>query len=145
MHVFLLAGIVVSLILSEISGFSPGGVVVAGYLAMFFMQPVWLIGTFLAALTTYGLVKLVEANMLLYGRRLFTIYVLTGIFVSQVAAWLFMTHATSDFGVLIIGYLIPGLLARDFSRQGVVNTVLWSMVAVVLTRILVLAGEGFVW
>lgn len=145
MHVFLFAGIVVSLILSEISGFSPGGVVVAGYLAMFFMQPQWIIGTLLASLTTYGLVKIVESRILLYGRRLFAIYVLTGIFVSQVAAWLFMAHSAADFGILIIGYLIPGLIARDFSRQGIVNTVLWLIVAVVLTRILVLAGEGFVW
>lgn len=145
MHVFLLAGIVVSLILAEISGFSPGGVVVAGYLAMFFLQPAWLIGTLLAALATYALVKLVENRLLLYGRRLFAVYVLTGIVVSQAAAWLWRIQDVSDAGLLIIGYLIPGLLARDFSRQGVANTIIWSSIAVVLTRILVLAGEGFVW
>jgi hypothetical protein len=35
MHVYLFTGIVVALALTELTGFSPGGIVVAGYLAMF--------------------------------------------------------------------------------------------------------------
>lgn len=145
MHVFLFAGIAVSLLITEYTGFSPGGIVVVGYLAMFALQPSWLVGTMLTALLTYGIIKLVESHMLLYGRRLFAIYVITGMFVSQVASWIFMPKTAADTGIMIIGYLIPGLIARDFARQGISRTVLWLAVAVLLTRLTVLAGEGALW
>ena len=145
MHVFLFSGIAVSLLITECTGFSPGGIVVVGYLAMFALQPSWLLGTMLTALLTYGMIKMVESHMLLYGRRLFAIYVITGMFVSQVASWVFMTKSAADTGIMMIGYLIPGLIARDFARQGISRTVLWIAVAVLLTRLIVLAGEGAFW
>lgn len=145
MHVFLFSGIAVSLLITELTGFSPGGVVVAGYLAMFALQPSWLVGTMVVALLTYAAVKILQPHMLLYGRRLFVIYLITGMFVSQVISWLFMNHSTVDTGMMIIGYLIPGLIARDFARQGLIPTILWLGVAVTLTRLIVLAGEGVVW
>lgn len=145
MHIFLFSGIAVSLVLTEITGFSPGGIVVAGYLSMFVMQPKWLGGTLLAALLTYWLIEFVKPHTLLYGRRLFAAYVLAGILVAQTASWLFMSRSTSELEILVIGYLIPGLIARDFSRQGVCLTALWLVVAVVLTRLVVLVGDGWLW
>ncbi len=145
MHVFLFSGIAVSLLITELTGFSPGGVVVAGYLAMFALQPSWLIGTMIVALLTYGIVKTVQSHMLLYGRRLFIIYMITGMFVSQMISWFFMASSTANAGIMIIGYLIPGLIARDFARQGIIKTVLWLAVAIILTRLIVLAGEGVLW
>lgn len=145
MHVFLFSGIVVSLVLTEMTGFSPGGIIVAGYLSMFVMQPKWIMGTLCAALLTYWLIQCLQSHMLLYGRRLFAIYVLTGILVAQVASWLLMIRSMSELGILIIGYLIPGLIARDFSRQGVILTTAWLGIAVLITRLIVLAGEGWLW
>ena len=57
MH-FLFIGILVSLFVAETTGFSPGGVVVAGYLALFALQPMWLVGTFAVAVMTWGVVHL---------------------------------------------------------------------------------------
>lgn len=145
MHVFLFTGIGVSLVITELTGFSPGGVVVAGYLAMFALQPSWLVGTISVALLTYGIVKMVQGHMLLYGRRLFVLYIMTGMLVSQVISWLFMAKSTADVGIMIIGYLIPGLIARDFARQGISKTILWLGLAVILTRLIVLVGEGILW
>lgn len=145
MHVFLFTGIGVSLLITELTGFSPGGVVVAGYLAMFALQPSWLVGTISVALLTYGIVKMVQGHMLLYGRRLFVLYIMTGMLVSQVISWLFMAKTTADIGIMTIGYLIPGLIARDFARQGIGKTVLWLGFAVILTRLIVLVGEGILW
>ncbi|MBP2625846.1 MAG: CapC protein [Firmicutes bacterium] len=145
MHVFLFSGIAVSLLITEFTGFSAGGVVVAGYLAMFALQPSWLIGTMIIALLTHGIVKKVQSHMLLYGRRLFAIYIITGMVISQMISGLFMVRSISDHGIMIIGYLIPGLIARDFSRQGIGWTILWLTVAVLMTRLIVLAGEGMLW
>lgn len=145
MHIFLFSGIAVSLIISECTGFSPGGIVVAGYLAMFAHQPSWLLGTLATAIVTYGIITLVHNHMLLYGRRLFAVYLLTGIFVSQFATWLLMDKMIVGSGFMVIGYLIPGLIARDFDRQGIFHSVLWIIVAVAITRMIVLAGEGVLW
>ena len=145
MHVYLFSGIAVALVLAELTGFSPGGVVVAGYLAMFIEQPRWLAGTYGAALLTYLLVGLVRDHLLLYGRRLFAVYVLTGILVSQIAGWLLLQSSVPELSLLVIGYLIPGLIAKDFARQGIGATTLWLAIAIVLTRLIVLAGEGLLW
>ena len=56
MH-FLFVGILVSLFITETTGFSPGGVVVAGYLALFAQQPAWLAGTVAVATATWGAVR----------------------------------------------------------------------------------------
>jgi poly-gamma-glutamate biosynthesis protein PgsC/CapC len=141
----LFIGIVVSLLVTELTGFSPGGVVVVGYLAMFFAQPVWQLGTLAAALITFGLVQLLERRLILYGRRQFAMYVLTGILVSQGAVLLSGKQATFGFGLLVIGYLVPGLIARDFGRQGILATVAAMVLAVALTQLLVWTGEGFLW
>ena len=140
----LIVGIVISLLLTEVTGISPGGIVAAGYLAMFALQPVWLAGTIIAALVTYWIMKLMERRLLLYGRRQFALYVLAGITVSQLLTR-FAAAGHWDVGLLVIGYLIPGLIARDFARQGIVHTTLVMSIAVVLTRLCVLAGEGWLW
>jgi len=62
MHVFLFSGVAISLLITELTGFSAGGVVVAGYLAMFALQPSWLVGTILVALLTYGMIKMVQSH-----------------------------------------------------------------------------------
>ena len=84
-------------------------------------------------------------HVLLYGRRLFAIYVLTGILVSQIAGWLLLQSSVPELSLLVIGYLIPGLIAKDFARQGIGATTLWLAIAIVLTRLVVLAGEGLLW
>ena len=144
MHI-LFIGIVVSLLTAEFTGFSPGGIVVAGYLALFLGQPVWLGGTIAAAQATLAVGRLLERRMLLYGRRQFAIYILAGMLIGQGAMLLTRGGNYFDWGLLVIGYLVPGLIARDFARQGVVPTLLALALAVALTALAGLAGEGLLW
>jgi gamma-polyglutamate biosynthesis protein CapC len=141
----LFAGMVVSLLVTELTGYSPGGVVAAGYLTGFFAQPAWQLGTVAAALITFGIVWFLEQKLILYGRRQFTIYVLTGILVSQGAMFLSSGQSPVGIGFLVIGYLVPGLIARDFGRQGIPATLAAMVLAVALTELVVLAGEGLLW
>jgi poly-gamma-glutamate biosynthesis protein PgsC/CapC len=144
MHLLFL-GIVVSLFVSEATGYSPGGIVVVGYLAFFFAYPLWLAGTLAAALLTLALVRLLERRLLLYGRRLFAVYILAGMLIGQGAILVMRGGVLFDWGLLVIGYLVPGLIARDFARQGVVPTLLVLALAVAATRLAALAGEGWLW
>ena len=144
MH-FLFIGILVSLFVTETTGFSPGGVVTAGYLALFALQPVWLAGTLAVALVTWGVVRLLGRRLLLYGRRLFAMHLLTGMLLGQalMLAGRGLTHW--DWGISVIGWIIPGLLSRDFDRQGLGPTVAVTALSVVLIRLVALLGDGLLW
>ena len=135
----------VSLFVSETTGFSPGGVVVAGYLALFALQPMWLAGTIVVAVVTWGVVRLLERFLLLYGRRLFAMHLLTGMLLGQAVmlAGRGLTHW--DWGISVIGWIVPGLLSRDFDRQGFMPTVAATALAVVVIRLVSLLGDGLLW
>ncbi len=136
------AGIAIALLVTELTGYSPGGIVAAGYLALFAGQPVWLAGTLAAALATFAVVRGLETRLLLYGRRQFAIYLLTGMLVGQAAMLLTRGNSRWESGILVIGYLVPGLIARDFTRQGIIATLVATGLTVALIRLLALAGEG---
>jgi poly-gamma-glutamate biosynthesis protein PgsC/CapC len=144
MH-YLFIGILVSLFVTEATGFSPGGVVVAGYLALFALQPMWLSGTLAVAVVTWGIVWLLGRWLLLYGRRLFAMHLLTGMLLGQAVmlAGRGLTHW--DWGISVIGWIVPGLLSRDFDRQGFLPTVAVTVLAVVLIRLISLLGDGLLW
>lgn len=145
MHTLVLIGVLISLVFTEITGYSPGGIVVPGYLAMFAFEPKWLTGTVLAAIITYGLVYSIQSRSILYGRRLFAIFLVTGIVISQTILWLFTTKIAADAAIMVIGYLIPGLIARDFGRQGIAITLTALAVVAILTRLAFTAGDGLIW
>lgn len=145
MHTLVLIGVIISLVFTEITGYSPGGIVVPGYLAMFIFEPKWLTGTIIAAIITYGLVYLIQLRSILYGRRLFAIFLVTGIVISQTILWLFTTKIAADAAIMVIGYLIPGLIARDFGRQGIAITLTALAAVTILTRLAFAAGDGLIW
>lgn len=144
MH-FLFIGILVSLFIAETTGYSPGGVVVAGYLALFAMQPVWLAGTLAVSLLTWGLVRLLGRWLLLFGRRLFAMHLLTGMLLGQAVMLAGRGMSHWDWGISVIGWIVPGLLSRDFDRQGFVPTVAATALAVLVIRLLSILGDGLLW
>lgn len=117
----------------------------AGYLALFAYQPAWLAGTLAVALLTWGAVHLLERFLLLYGRRLFAMHLLVGMLFGQAAMLMGRGVAHWDWGISVIGWVIPGLLSRDFDRQGFLPTVLATALAVVIIRLVSLAGDGLLW
>jgi len=144
MH-FLFIGILVSLFITETTGFSPGGIVVAGYLALFARQPVWLAGTLVVALASWGVVRLLSRHLLLYGRRLFAMHLLTGLLLGQAVMLYGRGWAEWDWGVNVIGWIVPGLLSRDFDRQGFLPTLATTALAVALIWLVAMLGDGLLW
>ena len=144
MH-FLFIGILISLFITETSGFSPGGIVVAGYLALFARQPVWLAGTLAVALASWGVVRLLSRHLLLYGRRLFAMHLLTGLLLGQAVMLYGRGWAEWDWGVNVIGWIVPGLLSRDFDRQGFLPTLAATALAVALIWLVAMLGDGLLW
>src|SRR3989339_265721 len=71
-------GLVVSLMFTEAVGFAAGGFVVPGYIALYLDRPLQVLGTILAALLTYGCLRLAGRHLLIYGRRSLVLAVLLG-------------------------------------------------------------------
>lgn len=126
----------------ELIGFSAGGVVVPGYLALYLDQPVRLLATFAAAFVTLGAVSGLSRVTVLYGRRRFAAMLLLGFLVNAGMSWLLTAVAsTAPTGAGLpdlraIGYLVPGLLANEMSRQGVLVTVAMTLIVTIAIRLL---------
>ena len=111
-----------SLLFAGITGIYPGGIIVPSYLVLFVNQPSRLLGTLIAALLTFLCYKMVSRYLIIFGRRMFVFMVLVG------ALWTFfwiqvvpiVYPAALEFRV--IGWVVPGLIANNFERQGVFPT-----------------------
>ena len=133
MNTTLLAGILFSLIFTELTDLSPGGIIVPAYFALYAASPARMAGTVLIALLSMGFVRLLSSCMILYGRRRYAVYLICGILLK----WLLSTAGFSlGFGrFLSIGSLIPGILGRECERQHIFPTLL-SLAAVPAATVL---------
>jgi gamma-polyglutamate biosynthesis protein CapC len=131
-------GVLVSLFFLETFGTTAGGIVVAGYIAMFLHQPWTILGTLLISMVVYLIVKLLGKIMFIYGRRRMVISILLGfIFGWLVRTYGFYNSLPADYSVNVIGYIIPGLIANAMSQQGITRTLTVMFVAAVFVRLLV--------
>jgi gamma-polyglutamate biosynthesis protein CapC len=111
-----------SLLFIGVSGFYPGGIIVPSYLVLFMNQPSRLLGTLLAALFTLFCYKLVSRYVILFGRRMFVFMVLVGALWTFCWLQLFPVFYPASLEFRVIGWVIPGLIANNFEKQGVVST-----------------------
>ena len=128
----------INLLFSELVGFTAGGIVTAGYLALFTDQWARILGTLTIAGITWGAVHLIGLWIALFGRRRFVITML----VSFLLGWVWEGTITmipySTTELRVIGFIVPGLIANDFSRQGVPETLSALAVVTVATRLVVM-------
>lgn len=129
MNDMLLIGIFLSLIFAELTDLSAGGIIVPAYFAMYAYDPKRIIGTIIISLLCVVLIKFLSQFMILYGRRRFAVYVMTGIFLRMLLGF-----ATGDMS-MSIGYLIPGILGRDIEKQGTIPTLVSLGIVTLLIRI----------
>lgn len=129
MNDLLLLGIFLSLIFAELTDLFPGGIIVPAYFAMYAYDPKRMIGTIVLSLLCVLIVKFMSRFMILYGRRRFAVYVMTGIFLRMILGFAF-----ADMG-LSIGYLIPGILGRDMEKQKILPTLISLGIVTLLIRI----------
>lgn len=116
--------ILISLTLFECFSIFAGGFISAGYIAFFLDQPFRIISTLIIATASYGIVELLNRRLILFGRRRFFLLISLSILLSFIfeKSFIFVSHLNQD--IRIIGYLIPGLIANDMSKQGIIKTVL---------------------
>ncbi len=132
-------GLVFGFFFYEWFGLSAGGFVVPGYIALQFNNPLLLGGTLTVSLLTFLLVKTASRYTILYGRRRFILMVLTG-FAWQWAFRILMVRwgAFADDSD-IFGFIIPGLIANEMERQGILPTMGVLLVISVMVRLSLIA------
>jgi poly-gamma-glutamate biosynthesis protein PgsC/CapC len=134
----LIIGVVVSLALTELNGLSPGGIIVPGYVALLLDRPLALAAFLMVALLSYGILRALGTRLMLYGHRRFTIALITGMTLSVGAQWLVPMFVPAYVEWVGLGLIVPGLLAHQFDRQGVLPTLLMLAIAAPLTRLIVI-------
>ena len=158
-------GLFFTLLLSQAFGLAAGGLVVPGYMALQLMNPFNVAVTLSAALATFLVVRVIASYAVIYGRRQTIIMILTGYLIAglmdlllgSMVAWtdLEMAGESGDaearvaelesammmavMEMSIIGYIIPGLIAIWFDRQGVLQTLCGLAVTAVLVRLALIA------
>ena len=125
----LFIGLVLALIWAEATDVAPGGLIVAGYFALYLDRPLRVAATLAAALVALAVYKALASRFVLFGRRRFVLLILIGAVLSQ--AWLLALPRTPGAPVelRVIGWVVPGILASSLARQRVWPT-LGSLAAV---------------
>lgn len=131
-------GVMVSFAFYEIVGFSPGGIVVPGYIALFLDQPVRILITLTVALLTYFIVIQLSNYVILYGRRRFLTMVLVSFLLKWLIEEMVIKMPISGIELRSIGYIIPGLIANEMRRQGIFPTIYSLAIVSILVRLILL-------
>lgn len=132
-------GLFISLLSYEFFGLAAGGIVVPGYIALQLSYPVKLAGTFVVSILTYILIKFIGNYTFLYGRRQMVISLLLGALLANLSRQFFyidLTDATLELKA--IGWVIPGLIAHWYCKQGLIRTISVLVITSVLVRLLVI-------
>ncbi|MBW7888152.1 MAG: poly-gamma-glutamate biosynthesis protein PgsC [Bacteroidetes bacterium] len=118
----LFIGLVVAFLYYEIVGLSPGGVVAPGYLALYIQQPQKIAVTILIAVLVWWVITISAKYFILYGRRKLLFALLLGFCVKYIFEQWVQPSGAIPLDLHSIGYIIPGLIANEFSRQKFIPT-----------------------
>ncbi len=132
--------ILLSFLSHEFLGLYTGGLISGGYLALYLHQPLRLLSTYLAALAVYFIVKGFSRHLIIFGNRRYMAAILTGLVVHYAFTWLLPMLPPLSQDVRLIGYIIPGLIANDMLRQGVIKTTLASLLSAAMVRAILMLG-----
>lgn len=115
-------GLLLSLIFTGLTGIYPGGIIVPSYLVLFVNQPARITGTLIAALLTLFTYRFLSRHLILFGRRRFVALLLIGGIWALLWLQAFPALFPRSLEFRVIGWVIPGLIAGHFDRQGVTVT-----------------------
>ncbi|MGN7175661.1 poly-gamma-glutamate biosynthesis protein PgsC [Cytobacillus sp. SAFR-174] len=119
LYVALVLGVTLSLIFTEKTGVLPAGLVVPGYLALVFNQPVFMVVVLLISILTYLIVTHgIGRWVILYGRRKFAAMLITGICLKLILDYFYPIMPFEIFEFRGIGVIVPGLIANTIQKQG---------------------------
>ncbi|MBK6347693.1 MAG: poly-gamma-glutamate biosynthesis protein PgsC [Bacteroidales bacterium] len=132
-------GLILSLLSYEIFGLAAGGIVVPGYIALQLSHPDRFAGTLGVSLLAYLIIKVLGQYTFLYGRRQMVLSLLVGGLLANFSRhFLTIDIASTTVELQAVGWVIPGLLAHWFAKQGIFKTISVLFVSSVMVRFLII-------
>jgi len=132
-------GVLASIVFHELTQISPGGIIVPGYIALLLDDPLRVVVTIALSLLTWGAVRLLSEHVILFGRRRFAVFIIVSFLLRFLTGLVSAEAELPVTAVLVIGYLVPGILAHEIDRQGVVKTLSSMLLVAVALKLLFLA------
>ena len=132
-------GMVLSLFLTETLGVTAGGIIVPGNIAMNLENPERLVITFGVSILTFLIIKLLSKFIMVYGKRRLVLALLIGFllgYMSRSENNITAGLGTTDF--IVIGNIIPGLIANWMDRQGVLRTISTVLITAGITKLCIM-------
>ncbi len=132
-------GLIFSLLSYEVFGLAAGGIVVPGYIALQLSHPDRLAGVVIVSLLTYLIIKGLSNYIFLYGRRQMVLCLLIGCLLAIFSRhFLTLNLSSSMIELQAVGWVIPGLIAHWFGKQGIFKTLGVLFIASVLVRLFII-------
>ena len=132
-------GMVLSLFLTETLGVTAGGIIVPGYIAMNLENPERLLITFGVSIITFLIIKLLGNFIMVYGKRRLVLALLIGFllgYISRSENIITAGLGTTDY--MVIGNIIPGLIANWMDRQGILRTICTVLIIAGITKLCIM-------
>ena len=89
-------------------------------------------------LAVYGIVYFISQRSILFGRRRFFLMILLGFLIRSGFDLLKIHLPEPAVELQAIGYIIPGLIANEFYRQGILKTLAAILIVVTLVYLILL-------
>ena len=134
-------GMVISLLVTETLGVTAGGIIVPGYIAMHMNleNSSMIVATFGISIITFLIIKTLSHFILIYGKRRLVLALLLGFLLG------YLTRSENNFlsdlakvDLVVIGNIIPGLIANWMDRQGVLRTICTVLVISSVTKLIIM-------
>jgi len=135
-------GVLLSIIFYEFTNISPGGIIVPGLLVAYINQPERLIYTLIVSIITYLIIKLLSKYLLVFGRRRFALMIVVSVVLNLLLELIIHATSFSLINVAIIGYTIPGIIANDIYKQGIIKTIPALVIVTFILEIIVLISNN---
>ena len=132
--------VILSFLVTELTGLLTGGMVSAGYLAFYFSEPMRILSTFLLSALIALILRLSREFLILYGRRRFMLSILLSILFVYALEKAYFILSPISLDLRVIGYIIPGLIANDMEKQGIIRTSLALIIVTALVKLLSILG-----
>ncbi len=137
-------GMVLSLFLTETLGVTAGGIIVPGYIAMNLESPERLIITFGISIITFLIIKSLSQFIMVYGKRRLVLALLIGFLLGYLTrSENNLVSSLSELDFVVIGNIIPGLIANWMDRQGVLRTICTVLITAGITKLIIMTVSIF--
>lgn len=134
-------GLMFSLVCYLTTNLSPGGMITPGWLALTLVEDLQRAAMVVGVtVLTYVSVLLLQKVVILYGKRLFSAVVLTGVILQATVMIVLQVEFPLMYANQTLGFIVPGLIAYQLIRQPKGATLLATGSVSLLAYVVLTAG-----